>query len=157
MPSAPYFDLWLTPNRSLPQSKAKWLIVGFGAVMGLAALRMIALGAWPVAPFLLGDVALVAWAFRASYRSGEASEQVRLDDEALTVRRRAPGGRERGTTLEPFWTRVRLEKLAMRQNRLWLTARGRSLLVGQFLSPGERESIHGVIEDGLARYRERRP
>ena len=155
MAAAPYFDLILTPNRSLDRRYARWLVLGFGLIMLLTGLRMLALGAWPVVPFLVIDVALLAWAFRASYRSGRGYEEVRLDEDDLVVRRRSPQGQERHIRLEPMWTTARLVRLAMRQNELWLTAREQRVAVGRFLSPGEREEIYEVIADGLERFRRR--
>jgi uncharacterized membrane protein len=155
MGTAPYFDLILTPNRSLDRRHARWLVLGVGLIMLFAGVRMLALGAWPVVPFLAIDTALLAWAFRASYRSGRSYEEVRLDEDDLVVRRRSPEGRERHIRLEPMWTTARLERLAMRQNQLWLTAREQRVSVGRFLSPGEREQVYEVIADGLERFRRR--
>lgn len=149
----PYFDLRLTPNRSLDRRHFRWLIAGFGAITLIAGLRFVALGAWPVVPFLLLDVVLLWLAFRASYRAGRAFEEVRLDDSALTVRKVAHTGTERRIELEPFWTRVQLDRPNADENRLWLASRGRRVAVGYFLSPAEREEIYDVIADGLDRYR----
>ena len=155
MGTAPYVDLILTPNRSLERRHARWLVLGIGLILLLTGVRMLLLGAWPVIPFLAIDVALVAWAFRASYRSGRGFETLRLDEDDLVVRRRSPDGRERHIRLEPSAAVARLEPLAMRQNRLWLTAPDRRVAVGRFLSPGEREAIYAVIADGLERFRRR--
>ena len=155
MGAAPYFDLLLTPNRSLDRRHARWLILGVGAATLIIGLRLLWLGAWPVIPFLLIDLLLAVWAFRASYRSGRDYETVRLDEDDLVVRRRGRGAPERRIRLEPLWTTARLERLAMRQNRLWLTARDQRVAVGRFLSPGEREAIYVVIAEGLERFRRR--
>lgn len=155
MGAAPYFDLVLTPNRSLDRRHARWLVLGVGVAMLLTGVRMLLLGAWPVIPFLVIDVALLVWAFRASYRSGRGFEALRLDEDDLVVRRRSPDGRERRIRLEPSAAVARLEPLAMRQNRLWLTAPDQRVAVGRFLSPGEREAIYAVIADGLERFRRR--
>ena len=156
MGAAPYFDLILTPNRSLDRRHARWLVLGVGLAMLLTGARMLWLGAWPVIPFLVIDIALVAWAFRASYRSGRGSEMVRLDADDLVVRRRSPEGQERSIRLEPSWTHARLEQLSMKQNRLWLLAHDRRVAVGRFLSPAERAAVYEVIADGLERFRNRR-
>jgi len=155
MRAAPYFDLVLTPNRSLDRRHARWIVLGVAAIMLLMGIRLLLLGAWPVIPFLVIDVALMAWAFRASYRSGRGYEKLRLDEDDLVVRRCSAEGRERHIRLEPLWTTARLERMAMRQNRLWLTAREQRVAVGRFLSPGEREEIYAVISDGLERYQRR--
>jgi len=157
MAAAPYFDLTLRPNRSLDPRHARWMVLGVGTIMLLTGLRMVLLGAWPVVPFLVLDVALMAWAFRASYRSGRDVETVRLTQDDLVVSRRSPDGRERRIRLEPLWTKAVLERLSMKQNRLWLAARDRRVAVGGFLAPHEREEIHAVIADGLDRFRRRLP
>lgn len=152
-----YFDLKLTPNRSLDPRAMPWVIGAAAVVLGLAALRFALIGAWLVLPFLAIDVALLAWALKASYRSGRAVETIRLAGDALEVRRIDPAGAERCFTFAPLFTRVQLESLGPSENRLWLAGGGRRLRIGWFLSPGERREIHAVIADGLDRYRQRRP
>lgn len=153
MAAAPYFDLWMTPNRSLARQHAPWLVGGVALVMALGGVRLLLLGAWPVLPFMIIDVALLWWALRASYRSGERFEAVRLDDEALVVRRGQRGRPERRIRLEPFRAQVRLESLPGPDNRLWLTAGPQRILLGSFLSPAERAEVYGVVAAGLARWR----
>lgn len=144
--SAPYFDLILIPNRSLSTKHARWLVAGVALAMALACLRVALLGAWPVLPFAAVDVALLWWALRASRRSGERQESIRLDDSDLIV----DDGRRR-VRLEPFWT-----KAGIGERRLWLAEPQRRVSIGTFLSPAERREIHAVIVEGLARWRERR-
>ncbi len=153
MPDAVYFDLTLTPNRSFNPKHVPLMLGGVVLVLGLAALRFLMVGAWMVLPFLLADVALLAWAFRASYRSGHAYEEIALRHGTLTVRKVSASGAVRAFAFEPLWTRVQLETLPTRENRLWLASRGKRLKIGYFLSPPERAEIHAFIADGLARYR----
>lgn len=150
-----YFDLVLRPNRSMDPRIFWWAVTGIAGVFLLMALRFVYLGAWPVLPFLVIDVALMAWAMRASYRSGAAAEYVRLDDERLTVRKVTAQGLERRYGLEPSFARVELERLPDDSNRLWVSRRGRRVLVGQFLSPGERVAVADVMRAGLAELRGR--
>lgn len=151
----PYFDLELRPNRSMDPRLFWWAVAGVAGLFLLMAVRFLFLGAWPILPFMLIDVALLAWAMRASYRSGAAAEYVRLDAERLTVRKVTAFGQERRYALEPFWTRVELERIDAEQNRLWLISRQRRVLVGAQLSPPERVAIAEVLRDGLARFRAR--
>lgn len=149
----PYVDLLLTPNRSLDRAHALWLVVAVGLVFLLGGVRLLALGAWPVLPFMAIDVALLGWAFVHSYRSGATFETIRLDRVALTVRQVTYRGAERHVSFDSFWTRADLERVSDIENRLWLVNRGVRVAVGAFLSPGEREQVHRVIADGLARCR----
>jgi uncharacterized membrane protein len=147
------FDLELRPNRSLPERRFRMMIAGVAAIFLLMGVRFLLLGAWPILPFMLADVCLLWWAMRASYRSGRASEHLRLDDDGLELIRINPHGAARRTRLEPHWARIELERLGEDGNRLWISARGGRLLLGSFLSPRERADIARVIEDGLASYR----
>ncbi len=132
-----------------------WMIAGVAVIFLLMGLRFLALGAWPILPFMLFDVALLWWAMRASYRSGEAVEELRLDSSGLELVRISPLGHRQRTLLEPHWARVELEETGEQQNRLWLRAGSRREPVGGFLSPPERVEIARIIEDGLNRFQRR--
>lgn len=155
------FDLELRPNRSLPERHFWRMIAGVAVIFLAMGVRFLLLGAWPILPFMLVDLALLWWAMRASYRSGRASEHLRLDSDGLELVRVAAHGQVRRTRIEPHWARVELEELGADQNRLWLTAPNPSgstrarHAIGAFLSPGERAEIARVIEAGLATFRER--
>ena len=53
-------DLTLTPNRSLPRDHARMLILGIGGLFLIGSIRFLILGLWPVIPFMIADVALLA-------------------------------------------------------------------------------------------------
>ncbi len=148
-----YFDLRLTPNRSFDRAHVAWLIGGVGTVFAVMGARLWVLGAWPVVPFMALDLALLWWAFKASYRSGLAFETLRLDDTALQVRTVSHRGTERRVAFEPYWTQVQLERISDLENRLWLASRGQRVRVAECLSPPEREQVRDVIADGLRRFR----
>ena len=149
------FDLELRPNRSMPQRHFWLMMAGVAAIFALMGLRFLVLGAWPILPFMLADLALLWWAMRASYRSGRASEHLRLDEDGLELVRISPHGAARRTRIEPHWARVELERLNEDENRLWLLSRGHRHALGQFLSPAERAELAQVIERGLATFRRR--
>lgn len=146
-------DLTLTPNRSLPRDHARLLILGIGGLFLIGSIRFLILGLWPVIPFMIADVALVAWAFRSNYRSGGARERLVLADDALTLTRIDPWGKAVDEVLEPYFTRVELEETPLGDALLFLSARGRRLRVGHFLSAPERREVGAVIREALARYR----
>jgi uncharacterized membrane protein len=162
MHKPPIFDLELRPNRSMPERHFWAMMAGVALIFLLMGVRFLFLGAWPILPFMVADIALLWWAMRASYRSGRASEHLRLDAEGLELVRVAAHGPIRRTRIEPHWARVELEELGADENRLWLTAPHPSGLtrerhgIGAFLSPGERVEIARVIEAGLTTFRERR-
>ncbi len=150
-------DLTLTPNRSLGRHHARWLVLAVGGFFLIGSIRFLVLGLWPVIPFMVADVALLAWAFRANYRSGGAHERLVLADDALTLTRVNPWGEAQVEVMEPYFTRVLIEETPLGDAILFLTARGRRLMVGRFLSAPERREVGAVIREALARYRNQMP
>jgi uncharacterized membrane protein len=146
-------DLTLTPNRSLDRRHSRWLIAGVGGVFLLMGVRLLFLGAWPVIPFMIADVLLLIWAFRASYRSGRAYEWLRIEDGWLTLCRVSAYGQRQPIRFDPDRTVARLERISEDQNRLWLASGAQRASVGAFLSPAEREALYPVLAAGLARWR----
>lgn len=149
----PALDLTLTPNRSFDRRHMRWLVAGVGAIFFVGGLRFLALGAWPIIPFLLVDLALLCWAFRSSYASGRGHERVLLSDDALTLVRISPHGTEKRFGFEPLWTRVQVEETALGDAHVFLAARGRRVRVGRFLSAPERREVGAVIAAALSHYR----
>lgn len=152
-PAPSYFDLEFRPNRSLSPRHFWWLVIGVAVIFLLMGLRFLFLGAWPILPFMIVDVAVLWWAMRASYRSGQAVERLRLDGRGLEHIWVTPTGHIRAQWLEPRRAQVELEQLSMRQNRLWLRVDGRRMPIAPLLSPPERAEVAQVIEDGLRRWR----
>ncbi|MGI9388105.1 MAG: DUF2244 domain-containing protein, partial [Methyloligellaceae bacterium] len=106
-PAGPiYFDALLRPNRSL-SPLGFWIVMGLiGGVSFAAGIAFFLQGAWPVVGFLGLDVALIYWAFKASYRSGRLHEIVRLTDEVLEIHRISPSGRVEVWRYQPYWVQV---------------------------------------------------
>lgn len=146
-------DLTLTPNRSLSRTPTRWLIGGVGLFFFLSGLRFLALGAWPILPFMLADVALLWWAFRTNNAAGRGHERVILADDALTVVRVSPQGRTQRFGLDPYFARVQITETPLGDAELFLAARGRRVRVGGFLSAPERREVGAVIAEALSAYR----
>lgn len=148
-----FFDARLQPYRSLPPC-------GFGIVMAVLAgasfmlsLGCVLLGAWPVTGFFGLDVALVYFAFRASYRSARKIEHVRLTAADLTVERIGVRGDRRAWRFEPVWARLDFEEMDD-ENRLAVISHGKRLALGAFLSPVERKRLYRDLSDAFARWRQ---
>ncbi len=151
--AAVILDLTLTPNRPLSGQQARLLLILVGGFFLIGSIRFLLLGLWPVIPFMLADLALLAWALRASARSGAARERLVLDRLHLTFTRTSARGETRVAVLEPYFTRVDIVETPLGDARLFLASKGKRLLVGQCLSAAERRAVAGVIRDGLARWR----
>jgi uncharacterized membrane protein len=122
---------------------AAWSFVG--------GIVFLIVGAWPVLGFVGIDVALVWWAFKASYRDRRAHERLRLADGVLTVHRVDKRGVEERFTFPSYWLRVRLEESDDGRGTLVLSSHGRHLVVGAFLAPEERAALAADLSAALAR------
>jgi len=150
---SPALDLTLTPNRSFDRRHMRWMVGLVGGIFFIGALRFLVLGAWPIIPFMVADLALLWWAFRASYAAGGGHERVTLGDDELTLVRVSPQGSVRRFGFEPLFTRVQVEETPLGDAHVFLAARGRRVRVGQFLSAPERREVGAVIAAALSAYR----
>jgi uncharacterized membrane protein len=154
---SPILDLTLTPNRSLAPQHTRWLVAAVGAWFFLGGMRLLALGAWPVLPFMALDLGLLWWAFRANNAAGGGHERLQLADDMVLLSRVSSLGAETRHRLDAYWARVQVEETPLGDANLWLVARGRRLRVGHFLSAPERRAVGAVIAEALSAYRDGRP
>lgn len=146
-------DLTLRPNRSLTRANARTLVLAVGGLFLLGSIRFLVLGLWPVIPFMIADVALLAWALNSNFRSGGSHERLVLAGDALTLTRVNPWGEAVEHVLQPWFTRVDIEETPLGDAHLFLSSSGRRLRVGHFLSAPERREVGALIREALARYR----
>ena len=144
------FNARITPSRSLGRPGQMIALGGFAAASFVTALFFVALGYWPIAPFLGLDVALLAFAFWAVGVSGRAYEDVIVLPDVIVIRRAA--GRARSEDRLPTaWTR--LERQIDQEygcQSLRLHHRHRSIPVAQMLSPHERANFAEALDSALA-------
>lgn len=133
-----FMDAELAPNRSLPNPGFTALMIAITAISFTSGVLFITMGAWPVTPFFGLDALLVWLAFRISYRDGRAREWVKVDARDIEVVRQHPTGHRRRYRLPTAWVKLRLIDPKEHHAQLALTAHGRSLVLGSFLSPPER-------------------
>lgn len=144
---AVHFSTILRPYRSLPPEGFKWLIRAALAANVLIGLPMYLLGAWPVMGFMGLDIYLLWYMFQRSYFDARRSETLTLTDRDLVIERRSPDGEREEHRLDAYWLRVELGE------RLVLVSRGNRIVVGRFLSPGERETLADQLKAAHARLR----
>ena len=147
-----YMDATITLNRSLSPGGFKVL---FGAVLAVNiafALFLVALGAWPAPIFLGLDVALVWFAFRASFKAAERAERVQVSAEEVRVLHDA-----RTVWRSPTaFTRVTVEELGEHERRVRLLLSGHTFTVARSLSPGERSRFATALQDAIQNARAER-
>jgi len=125
------------------------------AAVNLAiALYFVSRGAWPIAPFLGADVALLAWAFRASLVAARREEHVTLTHATLRVARRPPHGQGDEVRFNPYWVRVEMADPPDHWSQLTLWSHGKGLKIGAFLAPDERASFARLLKNALRQARE---
>jgi len=148
------FSAVLTPRRSLGRTGFVVLMCLIGGISFVAGLVFFIAGAWPVMGFFGLDVLLVYIAFKVSYRSAAAYEQVTMTPSTLTVRKVSHRGKVAEWTLNPVW--VRLKREANEEfglERLFLVSHGRRLPVATFLGPQEKASFASALSAALGEAR----
>lgn len=122
-----------------------------GAVSVVAGVHFALKGAWPVMGFFGLDLALLYWAFKASYRQGELTERIHLCSAEMTVERSRPGHQSQAWSLHPSWVQVSIDDPDEHHAALKLRDRSTAIELGSFLPPRERAQVADVIKDGLER------
>jgi uncharacterized membrane protein len=143
------FRAMLTPYRSLGPSGFLVLMAALGGISFVAGVVFYLAGAWPVMGFFGLDVALVYVAFRLNYRSGRLYETVELTPARLTWTRVHPSGRREQFDCNPYWARVSLDQWPDGRTHLRITAEGRELTFGRFLTDGERRDLAVALRGAL--------
>ena len=149
------FSAVLTPHRSLGRTGFVVLMCLIGGISFVAGLVFFIAGAWPVMGFFGLDVLLVYIAFKVSYRSAAAYEQVTMTPSTLTVRKVSHRGRVAEWTLNPVWVRLHREKTneEFGIERLFLISHGKRLPVATFLGPAEKASFANALSAALGEAR----
>ena len=148
------FSAVLTPHRSLGRTGFIVLMCLIGGISFVAGLVFFIAGAWPVMGFFGLDVLLIYIAFKVSYRTAAAYEQVTMTPSTLTVRKASHRGQFAEWTLNPVW--VRLQREANEEfgvERLFLVSHGRRLPVATFLGPAEKANFANALSAALGEAR----
>lgn len=152
----PFFRALLTPHRSLGKTGFAILMLTLITAWMIGGAFMLAYGAWPVFGFFGLDVLLVYIAFRLNYRAARAREEVSVSRTRLDIHKVSPSGRREDHVFNPFWTRFvvgRHEMIGI--TGMLVTGQGRTVPIGSFLNPDDRESFAKAFAGALARAKSR--
>ncbi len=149
------FRAVLTPHRSLSPSGFLILMIAIGVVSFCVGLAFLLMGAWPVMGFFGLDVALIYWAFRQNYRSGNEREAIEVTPEAVTITRFTPDGKASRSDFNTYWVRVALDERTDGRTALRLVSHGKSLIFGTFLTDDERREFADLLSGELIAARSR--
>ncbi len=144
-----FFRAELRPNCSSSGRAVNILGVLLAAVFVPVGLIFAWLGAWPVFGFMgIEGLALygVLWLHR---RFSSRHEIIALTERQVVVERVSPWGRRKTASLPRPWLQVRHQTTANQRGHLELRSHGRSLAVGGFLSPDERQAVAETLRQAL--------
>lgn len=147
----PFFRALLTPHRSL--GRTGFMILMGGMLFGwlVTGAFFLSHGAWPIFGFFGLDVVLLYAAFRANYRAARAREEVSISRTALDIRKTAPSGRSEDHRFNPFWAKFAVSRHSeIGITRMSVEGQGRSVSIGGFLNPDDRESFAKAFQQALA-------
>lgn len=149
------FHAVCTPPRSLTPGGFKVLAALLGAFAAVTGLLFLALGAWPILPFLGIEVGF-ALALVALHRSGAArsAEVVILTPDRLTVSRTDARGRREEVVLDPYWARLTYAANPAHAGVLRIASRGRGTEIGRDLSAQEKRALHDALQAALSSARQ---
>lgn len=149
------FAAKLTPYRSLGRKGFLVLMICLSLICFVAGAAFYAIGAWPVFGFLGLDVLIIFIAFKLNYRAAREYEVITLSNETLDIRQVSAKGAENQYSFNPFWVRLAIERKEDEGvTGLTLTSHGKSLNVGSFLNPGDRETFGNALQDALRKARQ---
>jgi uncharacterized membrane protein len=142
------FDALITPRQSpCPQGFA--LLMGaIGAAGSTIGIGFLVNGAWPVIAFFALNIALLAWAVRASLRRSRAFEHLCLTRSRFRIRRVDVRGRTEEIELQPYWLSVEFDGMEHAEE-LSLRTHGVTHRIGLWLSPAERLELALALKDAL--------
>lgn len=148
----PVFAAILTPHRSLTRGGFLAVMILVGALNAAAALIFTLAGAWPVLPFFGLDVAIVYFAFRASFAQARAFEEVIVTPAEIRVRKVSYHGRIREWAFNTAWTRLteEVDEDEGQVTALTLDSGRRKLDIATFLPPVERAGFGKALARAIA-------
>jgi uncharacterized membrane protein len=137
----------LAPNCSLTPQGARLFVGSLAALTFAVALFFAFRGLWPILPFAGLEIGLLAWAVRASMRSGAQREVIVVSDETVTIERGA-GNRLSLMVFPRHWARVKLRdpQRSQHPSRLVIESHGRACEVGRFLTEEERRNLASRLQ-----------
>lgn len=146
------FAAEIRPHRSLTPRGFRRLMVATAVLSALVSLPFFIVGAWPVVGFFGLDVLLLWLAFRWSYHTARAREEVAVTPLQVFVRKISHWGDVSEWRFNPLWVRLTSESDEdYGMTRLAITERSRSLDVAGFLSPPERAEFADALGAALVK------
>ena len=129
---APLLDVVLRPAPPLSPRILLIILAIVATINAIFAASFMLHGAWPMMPFMGADIALLAWAFRASERAAKREEHVVLTPSLLKIARWPPKGAPSEFTFNPYWVRVEMADAARAWQPAYAVESRKESQTGQF-------------------------
>ncbi|MCV6596939.1 MAG: DUF2244 domain-containing protein [Mangrovicoccus sp.] len=152
----PYLELYLRAHKSLTPKGFVWFIAITFALILLPLAAVIGSPVlWGLLPFMLGVLALIWIALKASWRRKDIREELRLWSDRLELRHILPRGDALKWEANPHWVTLRQHPSGGPvPNYLTLSGGGREVELGAFLPQEERVQLYPLLQEHLTQIRE---
>lgn len=148
-------SLRLWPHRSMPARGLIWvtLVAVFGLSLPLAPLIFTAQFNifWVLCAHACFTLILLISIILLTYRSARVEEIVELWPDLLRIRRRDANGKLQIWEAHPHWVNIRLYDTPRLKRYLVLSASGRAVELGAFLTPDERKDLAQTLRESILR------
>lgn len=151
-----YLDAVLEPPRSLTPRGFNRVMAVLGGISFVSGLVFLWRGAWPVTGFMGLEILGLWLVFRFSFRAQRARTYVRVTAETVDLRKVDGWGRERRARMAAHFTRVEFDRQAEGPHALRVASSARVYVVGEFLTPRERETFARRLTQAISDARRER-
>lgn len=151
-----YFDATLTPHTAL-SPRAFLVVMGLVGLMSfVGGMMFLAMGAVPVIAWFGLDALAIWLAFRASFHKLRQETRIEVTAERIAMSHTAPGKDPRRVELPTGFARLSLDFPDRKPSELKLAHGQQAYVIGRFLTPGERKSLHLALKSAIERARAER-
>ena len=151
-----YFDATLTPNTAL-SPRAFLIVMGLVGLMSfLAGIMFLSMGAFPVLGWFGLDALAIWFAFRKNFQNLKQATHITVTAEDIAISHTQPGSEPREARMPTTFTRISLEHPDRKPSELRLAHAQTTYVIGRFLTPSERKSLHDALKAAVTRARSER-
>ncbi|MAN73261.1 MAG: hypothetical protein CME84_04125 [Henriciella sp.] len=151
-----YFDATLTPNTAL-SPRAFLVVMGLvGLFSFVGGMMFLQLGAFPVIGWFGLDALAIWFAFRKNFQNLRQATHIAITAETICLSHSRPGSEPKTVSLPTSFTRLSLDFPDRRPSELKIAHGQQAYIIGRFLTPRERKSLHDALQDAIRRARAER-
>ena len=146
------YEISLYPYRSLNKTDFFILMFALGLISFIAGIIFMLKGAWPVFGFFGLDVLLVYIFFKINFKSGRKKEIIILTKNQLIIEFYDSKKILKKHYLDANWLKINLIKLKNEMNKLQISSKNKSIIIGSFLRYQEKINVAKSLHRALKKY-----